>query len=106
MKLDQFRVGGYEDESGEYTEPVQVNCKQCGEVGRFTFRNDGGADYTEDLLELVKWAQEHVCSEKWRDATEEEVANWPTRGQLQQHFADARLVKDYGVYYKYQVRER
>ena len=41
----------------------------------------------------------------WRDATEEEMWQWPTLALLKRQFADARLVPDHGPYYKYQVAE-
>lgn len=62
MMLSRFRVGGFNDESGDYTEPVQVTCTQCSRPSPpFTFRDDGGADYTADLRELADWAQAHQC---------------------------------------------
>jgi|SRR6266568_65601 len=39
----------------------------------------------------------------WRDATLDEMRQWPTLAMLQKHFADARVVRDHGVYMKYQV---
>lgn len=41
----------------------------------------------------------------WRDATTEELTRWPTLAMLKKHFADARIVRDHGVYMKYQVKE-
>jgi hypothetical protein len=58
----RFRVGGLDDESEKPTEPVQVICTRCGNSSPwFTFRDDGGADRTAPLDELVAWAQEHRC---------------------------------------------
>jgi hypothetical protein len=60
--LSRFRVGGFDDESGGYTQPVRVTCTRCGRPSpAFTFRDDGGADYTADLRELAEWAQAHQC---------------------------------------------
>lgn len=62
MTFDNFRVAGWNDEGMDATEPVQVQCKTCYEKSPFfTFRNDGGADYTTDLQTLVTWAQDHIC---------------------------------------------
>jgi hypothetical protein len=59
-RLDGFRVGGFDDEGGEATEPVQVTCTACAETSPwFTYRDDGGADYTTPLSDLVTWAQAH-----------------------------------------------
>lgn len=41
----------------------------------------------------------------WRDATRDEMKRWPTLAMLKRHFADARLVSDDGVNYRYQVKE-
>ena len=48
-------------ESLTFTQPVEVRCPRCGEAQTFTYRDDGGADYTESLAVLVAWAQEHEC---------------------------------------------
>lgn len=65
MKLSYlagFAVAGFEDEAVEYTEQVQVTCKQCGEASDpFTRRDDGGADRTAGLDDLVLWAVGHEC---------------------------------------------
>lgn len=62
MLLSRFRVGGLNDETDKPTEPVQVICTQCKRASPpFTYRDDGGADYTADLRELAEWAQKHQC---------------------------------------------
>lgn len=62
MLLSRFRVGGLDDEDGKPTQPVCVTCTGCGRVSPpFTYRNDGGADYTADLRKLAEWAQGHQC---------------------------------------------
>lgn len=62
MMLSRFRVGGHDDESGQPSEPVRVTCTQCKRPSPwFTYRDDGGADYTADLRELAEWAQAHKC---------------------------------------------
>jgi hypothetical protein len=58
--LRNMRVGGLGDESGEPTQPVFVRC-ECGDGKWFTYRDDGGADRTEGLDELVAWAFSHEC---------------------------------------------
>jgi hypothetical protein len=42
----------------------------------------------------------------WRDATPAEMRRWPTLAMLKRQFADARLVTDDGVNYRYQVRDK
>lgn len=60
--LARFRVGGFDDETQLVTEPVQVICIGCGRLSPwFTYRDDGGADRTAVLSDLVTWAQEHRC---------------------------------------------
>ena len=60
--MSHFRVGGFNDENIDaYGEPVQVTCRRCGTKKEFTWRDDGGADRTEDLDVLVAWATAHVC---------------------------------------------
>ena len=59
---ERFKVGGFDDESMEPTEPVRVTCTDCGEVSPwFTFRDDGGLDTTAALDVLINWAREHRC---------------------------------------------
>src|SRR5580692_800905 len=42
--------------------PVRVTCTRCGRPSpAFTYRDDGGADYTADLRELAEWAEKHQC---------------------------------------------
>jgi hypothetical protein len=59
--LARFRVAGFDDESMAYDQPVEVRCGQCGEARQFTWRDDGGADYSESLPVLITWAQSHQC---------------------------------------------
>lgn len=62
LNLSHFRVGGHDDEDGKPTEPVKVTCTRCNRPSPwFTYRDNGGADYTTPLDELVKWAQDHQC---------------------------------------------
>ena len=61
--LSQIRVGGLDDESLRFTEPTEVRCTRCGKREAFTYRDDGGADRTEDLSVLVEWAQQHQCKQ-------------------------------------------
>jgi len=61
--LSRFRVAGFDDEGMGYTQPVEVSCGQCDEAQAFTWRDDGGADYTESLPALVAWAAGHQCKE-------------------------------------------
>ena len=62
LKLSRFRVGGFDDEDGNATEPVKVICTQCGRPSPWRgFRDDGGADRTAPLDELVAWADGHRC---------------------------------------------
>jgi hypothetical protein len=58
-----FRVAGFDDEGLDFTQPVEVRCERCGEARTFTDRDDGGADHTESLSVLLKWAQDHQCKE-------------------------------------------
>lgn len=60
--LAQFRIGGFSAESQDYSEPTQVTCTRCGSTSEFTWRDDGGADRTEDLAVLVSWARGHDCA--------------------------------------------
>ena len=58
----RFRVGGLDDEDGNATQPVQVVCTECREVSPyFTYRDDGGADRTAPLDDLITWVQHHSC---------------------------------------------
>jgi hypothetical protein len=64
--LADFRVGGWNAEMCDVddapTEPVQVVCDCCkARSPWFTYRDDGGADRTTPLSDLVAWAQAHVC---------------------------------------------
>jgi prevent-host-death family protein len=59
----RFRVAGFDDEGLNFTQPVEVRCERCGEARTFTDRDDGGADHTESLSVLLKWAQDHQCKE-------------------------------------------
>ena len=62
LKLSRFRVGGHDDQDGKATEPVRVICTACKQPSPwFTYRDDGGADYTGPLDELVAWADAHRC---------------------------------------------
>jgi hypothetical protein len=62
LMLSRFRVAGLDDEDGEATQPVRVTCAECKRPSPwFTYRDDGGADYTAPLDDLVKWAQDHRC---------------------------------------------
>jgi hypothetical protein len=62
MVLRRFRVGGLDDEDEKPTQPVRVTCTDCKRMSPwFTYRDDGGADYTAPLDDLVKWAQDHRC---------------------------------------------
>ena len=62
LKLARFRVGGHDDEDGKPTQPVRVICPSCKRQSPwFTHRDDGGADYTAPLDELVAWADVHEC---------------------------------------------
>lgn len=62
MLLSRFRVGGLDYETQKPTEPVQVTCAHCGRISQwFTFRDDGGAERTAVLRDLVEWAQAHKC---------------------------------------------
>lgn len=61
---DGFRVGGFDDESGDYDQPVEVRCGRCRAGQSFSWRDDGGADYTEDLSVSVAWARDHRCEAK------------------------------------------
>jgi endogenous inhibitor of DNA gyrase (YacG/DUF329 family) len=66
--LSRFRVGGFDDEADKPTEPVKVTCTGCGRPSPwFTYRDDGGADRTASLSDLVTWAQEHRCLRKVGD---------------------------------------
>lgn len=59
MKLSYlagFAVAGFEDEAVEYTAPVQVACKGCGEAS-VPFSDDAGTG----LDDLVLWAVGHQC---------------------------------------------
>lgn len=59
IRAGSFRVAGVNDESMEYTEPVTVTCPAGHSSPPFTYRDDGGADQTADLADLVQWASEH-----------------------------------------------
>jgi len=60
--LSAFRVGGLDDEGLNPTQPVKVTCTQCGRLSPwFTYRDDGGADQTASLGDLVTWALAHDC---------------------------------------------
>ena len=62
MMLSQSRVAGSDDEGGDYTQPVRVTCTHCARRSPpWSFRDDGGADYTADLRELAEWAEKHQC---------------------------------------------
>lgn len=62
--LSNFRVAGFNDETMAFTEPVEVRCGRCGAAKTFTYRDDGGADYTESLAVLVEWARGHQCKDE------------------------------------------
>jgi antitoxin (DNA-binding transcriptional repressor) of toxin-antitoxin stability system len=66
--LSNFRVAGYDDEAMAFTQPVEVRCGRCGESRTFTYRDDGGADYTESLAVLVEWARSHHCKDESTEA--------------------------------------
>jgi hypothetical protein len=55
----RFRVAGFDDEAVEYTEWVAVTCPAGHESPGFTQREDGGADRSADLADLVAWAHDH-----------------------------------------------
>ena len=62
LMLSRFRVGGFDDEGGDATEPVRITCTGCKRLSPwFTYRDDGGADRTAPLNDLAAWAQEHRC---------------------------------------------
>jgi hypothetical protein len=62
LSLERFSVAGFDDEGMEYTQPVQITCAACHLTSPgMTYRDDGGADYTTPLSNLVKWVQEHKC---------------------------------------------
>jgi hypothetical protein len=62
LMLSHFRVGGLDDEDGKPTQPVRITCTGCKRPSPWlTYRDDGGADYTAPLDDLVKWAQDHRC---------------------------------------------
>jgi hypothetical protein len=61
-ELSRFRVGGFDDEGDGPTEPVKVTCTRCGQPSPWlTYRDDGGADHTTPLSDLMSWAREHQC---------------------------------------------
>ena len=59
--FDFFTVAGLDGESMNATEPVFVSCDRCGDGEWFLYRDDGGADQTAPLGQLVTWASEHRC---------------------------------------------
>lgn len=63
--LAGFRVAGFNDEGStkpsEYTEPVAIQCGRCGAAQDMGWRDNGGADRTAPLNELVAWAYGHEC---------------------------------------------
>jgi transcriptional regulator with XRE-family HTH domain len=58
--LAGFRVAGHDDEDGEFTQPVQVTCRTCGE-GSGMFGDFGEGADRADLARLVLWAKDHYC---------------------------------------------
>ena len=61
--LNGYRVGGFDDQGGDGSQPVLVTCGHCGEEKWFTYRDDGGADYTESLGTITRWAHGHHLAE-------------------------------------------
>jgi hypothetical protein len=61
---EDFRVAGLDWTGMEFTEPVIVTCQRCKQASpEFAYRDDGGADRTASLADLIDWAAGHDCEQ-------------------------------------------
>ena len=60
FSLARYSVCGYDDESLEFDQPVQIQCTRCKEQSPMFGQFPGSGDCAS-LPELIAWTHGHVC---------------------------------------------